>query len=284
MKQIFRLSFFITLPLTLFSCASAKLVTTAVAYQSVRTVENKASISPNAKIVVGYSITTDGAIIAAVRNLTDEIMIIDQTKSFFVNSNGESTSYYDPTIRSTSTTRYSSTTDGVSVNLGALGSVLGIGGPLGGLLNGITVGEAETEGYSTTHMTQFADQPQISLAPKSYGLMSKEFSIIGVGRPYLKYLNETNTAFTSENSNCKFKVCISYSLDGGNSFEKIITSFYVNSIITSPVPSHGKVNDALRKILSRKSDAIHESWWMLYSVNNIECNDSFFNGALTDYQ
>lgn len=284
MKHIIRLSLFITWTLALFSCASAKLVSYSVAYQSVRTADSKHEVPSNAKIIVAYSITTDGDIIAAVRNFTDEIMIIDQTKSFFVNSNGESTSYYDPTIRSSSTTHYSSTTDAISVNIGAIGGFLGIGGPLGGLLNGLSVGEAETEGYSTTEMTLFADQPQISLAPHSHGVMSKKFSITGVGRPYLKYLSETNTTFTPENSNCKFKVCISYSLDGGSSFEKLITSFYVNSIITCPVTSHGKVNDALRKVLSQKSDAIHESWWMLYSVNNILCDDSFFNGTLTDYQ
>ncbi len=270
--------------LSLLSCASSKLNTTAVAYQSVRAVEYKASIPNDAKIAVGYSINSDGAIIAVVRNLSDEIMVIDQTKSFFVNSDGKSTSYYDPTIRTTSNTSFSSTTDGVSVNLGAIGGALGIGGILGGILNGINVSESNTTGSATTNTVQFADQPQISLAPKSHGIMSKEFHIIGVGRAYLNYMEKNLASYTADNSACKFSICISYSLDDGKSFQKLITPFFVNSTIVSPVKSHGKINEALRSILSNKPDAIHEPCWLLYSIDNMNYHDNISNGFIIDYQ
>lgn len=284
MNKLLNLFTLFTGGLLLLSCASSKLTTTAVAYLSVRAVEYKENVPDDAKIVVGYSITGDGALVAVVRNLTNEIMIIDQTKSFFVNSDGSSTSYYDPTIRTTSNTNYTSTTDGVSVNLGAVGGALGIGGVLGGILNGINVSESNTTGSATTNTVQFADQPQISLAPKSHGMMSKNFQIHGVGRSSLSYMGETFASYTADNSNLKFSVCISYSLDDGQSFQKLITPLYVNSTIVSPVKSHGKVNDALRVILSRKTDAIHEPWWMLYSVNNMDYNDSIWDGAIIDYQ
>lgn len=131
----------------LVSSCGTKLVTTAVAYQSVRTTFTQPSEIPQeAKIAVCYDIDEDGKLNAVVFNRTSEIMIIDQTKSFFVNSDGQSTSYFDPTVRTTSQTDMSSATKGASVNLGAVGNALGIGGPLGSLLGGINVGGSSLEG------------------------------------------------------------------------------------------------------------------------------------------
>lgn len=284
MNKIKFLSVFVTLTFAFVSCETSKLITKSVAYQSVRTTKHKVEIPNDAKISVGYSITPKGELVAVVRNLTNEIMIIDQTKSFFVNSDGTSKSYYDPTIRTTSTTNYGSTTDGVSVNLGSIASAIGIGGALGRGLNGINVGESNTMGSATTNTTYFADQPQIMLAPNSSGAMSKCFQINGVGKIDLRAMEETCNFYTSANAPNKFNVCISYSIDDGETFEKIITSFYVNSVIVSPVKVHGRLNDALRKILSQKTDAIHESWWLLYAVNTLDINDNICNGVLIDYQ
>ena len=79
--------------LALASCSN-KLVTTSVGYQSVRTLHSQptssAPIPDEAKIVVAYSIGSGGDLTAIVYNRTSEIMTIDQTKSFFVNSNGKS--------------------------------------------------------------------------------------------------------------------------------------------------------------------------------------------------
>lgn len=281
----FKQSLLLLMGLVVISCGSSeRLVTSAVAYQSVRTVQYKPEIPDDATIAVGYSITPYGALVAVVQNLTEEIMIIDQTKSFFVNSDGKSISYYDPTIKTTSNTSLESTTSGATVNLGAVGGALGIGGALGGLLRGINVGKSNTLGSSTTTTTYFADQPQISLAPKSHGAMSKTFSIAGVGSASLKNSGVMTSTYTSDNSYCKFSVCISYSVDGGLTFDKIVTPFYVNSVIICPVRSHGKVNTALREVLSNKPDAIHEPWWMLYAITNLGENDILYQGALTDYK
>lgn len=269
----------------LSSCSSSeKLVTKSVAYQSVRPVNYKSEVPENAKIIVGYSITSSGELIVAVKNNTDEIMVIDQTKSFLVNSDGTSISYYDPTVRVTSNTTTSSETRGGSVNLGAVAGALGIGGPLGTLASGINVGGADTDGYSTTNTTYFADQPQISLAPKGNGLMSKEFKVTGLGRSFLSALSERNNSFSPADSYCKFSVCISYSIDGGDTFDKIVTDFYANSLIVSSVSSHGKVNDALRSVMSSKTDCLNESCWTLYFNDNIGKNNIMSNGGIVDYK
>ena len=271
--------------LTLASCGTVgQLVTNAVAYQSVHSTRHCIEIPDDATVAVGYSITDNGEIIAVVRNLTDEILIIDQTKSFFVNSDGLSTSYYDPTVHTTSTTSINSETAGASVNLGAIGSALGIGGPIGSLLSGVNVGGSNTVGASTSNTIYFADQPQIALAPKSHGAMSKNFQIKGIGKNSLNISNPTNMIYTPQNSPCKFSVCISYSVDGGATFEKLVTDFYLNALIVSPVAQHGKVNDALRAIYADKPDAINEPWWMVHAVNNYLQDNGVAQGIIIDFQ
>lgn len=268
----------------LTSCASGSLVTHSVAYQSVRPVNYKPEIPKDAKIICGYSISDAGKIVVTLRNNTDEIMIIDQQKSFLVNSDGTSISYYDPTVRVTSNTSSSSETRGGTINLGAVAGALGVKGPIGTLASGINVGGADTEGVSTTNTTYFADQPQISLGPKGTGVMSKEYAIKHLGKSFLATSSERNNSFTSSDSYCNFSVCISYSLDGGNSFEKIVTDFYANSWIVCPVRSHGKVNEALRTVMSSKPDCLNESWWLLYFNDNIGYNNRMVNGTIVDYK
>ena len=167
------------------SCGSTKLSTNSVGYQSVRTTHAQPSqtspIPDDAKIAVAYSIGGDGALTAIVYNRTSEIMTIDQTKSFFVNSDGTSASYYDPTVRTTSVTDMSSVTKGGSVNLGSITGALGIGGTIGQLANGINLGGSGTSGTAETSTTYVADLPQVSLAPHSNGAMSKTFHVTGLG-------------------------------------------------------------------------------------------------------
>ena len=100
---------------------------------------SSAPIPDEAKIVVAYSIGSGGDLTAIVYNRTSEIMTIDQTKSFFVNSNGKSISYFDPTVKTTSVSNISSTTKGGSINLGALTGAFGIGGVLGQIADGVNL-------------------------------------------------------------------------------------------------------------------------------------------------
>ena len=280
-------SLFVALLATLIltSCGSTKLETYSVAYQSVRPVDYKSEIPDDATIIVAYAFSNDGNLTVAVKNNTDEIMIIDQTKSFLVNSDGQSISYYDPTVRVQSSTSIASNTSGGSVNLGAVAGALGVGGRLGALASGINVGGSSTDGFSTTNTTYFADQPQISLGPKGNGLMSKTYGIKYLGKSTLSSSSERNGQYSSKDSYCKFSVCITYSIDGGETFERIVTDFYANSLIICPVRNHGKVNEALHTVLSSKTDALGEPWWMLYfktSINNN--NDIFNNGVIIDYK
>lgn len=265
------------------SCSSGNLITSSVGYQSIRTTfKQPDEIPDDAEIVIAYGISADGALIPVVENRTSEIMVIDQTMSFFVNTNGTSTSYYDPTVRTTEVTDHSSKTKGSSVNLGAVAGALGVGGKLGGLLGGVNVGNANTEGTSTSNITTIADQPRVSLAPKSKGKMSKSFQISGVGRGTL-VRERTNVNLLPMSGN-KFSVCISYSLDGGITFKKIVSDFYINSEVVVPVQSKGKVNNSLRMLFTSKPDALDESWWLLYFKSNIGSNDTMIKGILMDYQ
>lgn len=271
------------------SCESGRLTTNSVAYQSVRTRHAQPTqtspIPDEAKIAVAYSISPTGELTAIVYNRTDEIMTIDQTMSFFVNSDGRSNSYYDPTVRTTSTTDMSSKTKGGSVNLGAVAGALGIGGILGSIANGVNVGGSGTSGQSVTNATYVADMPRVSIAPKSNGAMSKVFNIDGIGEQSLKGNSIVDPFLTEQDSYCHFSVCISYSVDGGNTFDKLVTNFYADSKLVIPVVKHGMVNDALRQIYQSKPDALSEPWWMLLFDHNIEGDsNNTVRGLLYDYQ
>lgn len=273
------------------ACYGPRLITHSVAYQSVRTEHAQPTpespIPDAAKIAVAYSISSEGDLTAIVYNRTDEIMTIDQTLSFFVNSTGKSTSYYDPTVRTTATTDISSRTKGATVNLGAVAGALGVGGVVGQIANGINVGGSGTSGQSVTNTTYVADLPRVSLAPRSSGAMSKVFRIIGIGKEALETATLQAPLLTEKDTYCRFSVCISYSVDGGNTFQKLVTNFYADSQVVAPVMEKGLVNDALRQVYLQKPDAPYEPWWMLkFNYENVdeEVADSFVQGFLYDYQ
>lgn len=289
LKQVFMLAGAVIL---LESCRSVKLATTSIGYQSVRATRVQPTpsnpIPDDAKIAVAYTISQRGELSAIVFNRTTDIMVIDQTMSFFVNSDGTSTSYYDPTVRTTSTTDMKSKTKGGTVNLGAVSDILKIGGPLGSALGHINLGGSGTEGQSTTNATYIADQHRVSLAPKSNGAMSKTFQVNGLGVGSFGDTGLQRVNQTYDNSRRRFSVCISYSLDGGNTFEKIVTNFYVNSEIVVPVPDGDSVNKSLRQIYAANPSAIHEPWWIFHFNNNVRYNkawEDFHNyGTIYDYQ
>lgn len=264
------------------------MLTSSVGYQSIRTTFRQPDftghgIPEDAEIILAYTILSDGRLFVGVSNNTDEIMIIDQTMSFFIN-NGQSVSYYDPTVTTTTNTEISSGTSGVSVNLGAVSGALGLGGAVGTFLSGVNVGGSETSGRSVQNMVVVADQPQVSIGPKGSCAMSKSFFIDNVGEDYLKSASPL-AIYNEDNSCSKFSVCISYSLDGGNSFRKIVTDFYVNSKIVVPVTNKGKVNNSLRSLFSEKSDALNENLWLLHFNTNVPgASDSMVRGCLYDYQ
>lgn len=284
---------FATGTLLLFSSCTTKLKITDVAYQSIRKVEkadaNSRAVTPETGAVIAVSPVIDdyGNVKLVVRNLSDKIMVIDRTKSFFIDYSGQSTMYYDPTIRTSTLT--TSGTEGATVNLGAIGSALGIGGAVGTALSGINVGGSNTSGVSKT--TYSIDQPVVSIGPNGYIDMGREFSI-PAGKEFFKSLYEQNPSvdisrpqILPADSYCTFSVSVCYSLDNGETFNSITSNYYANSLLQAHVVNNGKINGPLRKIYSEKSDALEEPWYIIYFNNNLsDFKDSYYINNLVDYQ
>lgn len=93
-----------------------------------------------------------------IANHTEKIIYIDLAKCFIVRGL-ESEAMYVPTAMSTSNT--SST--GAGVNLGAVTNALGVGGSVGALAQGVTIGK----GNSTTSTTTVYSQRVVAIPPKS---------------------------------------------------------------------------------------------------------------------
>lgn len=278
------------LPLLLTSCFSDPLLTCAVQYQSVRIEQAKhPDKHENAEIKVAYCISQSGELAVAVRNLTNERMIVDQTKSFFVNSSGISNAYYDPTVRTTTEATSKGGTTGASVNLGAISSALGVGGAVGSLLGGINVGGAQSSVTTVTNSIQSYDLPQVGIGPQGTIQMSKYFEISNIALRYNDYVNTppiNNHYSTRADSPIQFCVAICYSVDNGESFKTLTTNMYVNSRIVVPVTSK-TVNDGIRQIYTFKPDAVNEPYWWIATLNNqpkLKHLSTYFNGVLVDYQ
>ena len=146
-------------------------------------------------------------------------------------------------------------------------------------------GGSGTSGTAETTTTYVADLPQVSLAPHSNGAMSKTFHITGIGASSLGGSSVNLPSLTNEQSYCRFSVCISYSVDGGQTFDKLVTDFYANSKVVVPVTRKGRVNDALRQVYQSKQDAINEYWWLLNFNYNISGGyNKRVQGILYDYK
>ncbi len=259
--------------LLLTSCHTAgTLQVSAVTYQSINTKVPQPGknepIPASAKILASYAIDENGKLAVFVKNLTDEILIIDQEMSFFINTDGRSISYFDPTVRSNTTTDFSSGTSGASMNLGAIASAFGVGGPLGTLMGGISVGGSSTSGVSTSNTVYIADQKRINIGPRGGAAMSKIYPVAGIGKNSVSP-SDAATLLTFKQSPRHFSVCISYSLDDGKTFEKLVTDFYLTASIYVPVENQGMVNAAMRRLIGTKSDLLAQPWYLIYLQNNI---------------
>ncbi|MDE6309910.1 MAG: hypothetical protein K2L81_06935, partial [Muribaculaceae bacterium] len=136
----------------------------------------------------------------------------------------------------------------------------------------------------------------INVGPKGVMAMSKAYSVSGVGRTSKYYDNFTDVSPTK--SLVRFSVCISYSIDDGQSFEKLVTNFYVSSNINEKADMKS-VSKAFNKIYANKPDALVENMYMFIIRNNIEkattdvmddflihtdINDTYVKGSLVDFQ
>lgn len=291
MKLVYRvliLIFACTNIYLLSSCMTGqKLVVDHVAYQSIRNTRNDLQKEPPsyAKIKVEFLIKPNGQLSVFVTNLTDRIMTVDQTKSFFVNTNGRSVSYYDPTIRTSSTTEIETKGSGIGVNLGAIGGALGIGGKVGQILNGMNVSGSKSKGESTTNSTITIEQPQVSIAPRGQIELAHTYTIDGVGKDAMKQVQPGT--IMSQGHILDFSVTVSYQLEGESRLNKIVSNMYVSSMFNCPVSNKGKVNDALRTVLSNKTDALIEPWYFFHFNDNLDAEETvniWLTNRLYDYQ
>lgn len=290
-KQYLRAAIVFSCFLNIVSCSPVKMLKTySVGYQSVRTKhkqpDSELEIPKDAEIVVKYAISSNGELLVEVYNMTSSIMIIDQTLSFFVNSDGKSISYFDPTVRTITTQQITSESSSAAINLGSVTRAFGIGGIVGQIAGGISLGGSKSGGEVTTDAVYIADQPKVSIGPKGSIILSKAFAMKGIGKQSLALKQNYVELNTKENiSSNKFSVTISYSLDNGVSYKNIISEFFMNSKLIYQVSSHGDVNKALSKIYESKPDCLNEKWWMIYFNDNVETlYDNYVTGILFDYQ
>lgn len=280
------------------SCStSGTLSVNSVTYQSLRTdFAQPESIANDAKIAVEYFFNSKGEIQPVVYNLTSEILILDQTKSFVILPDGSSLSYYDPTIKTSSTGTYSSQTTGTTFNLGGVTNALGIGGVLGSLANATNLSSSHTDGTIHQNIVTVVDKPHVNIGPKGSVAMSKAYKIEGIGST--SNLNNNVIDVEPKASSVKFSVCISYSFDDGKTYEKLVTNFYISSNISIPV-SNRKVSQAFYSIYKQKPDALAENMYLFMLPNNIQnittdvmgdflvhsnIYDTFIHGSLIDFQ
>lgn len=152
----------------------------------------------------GESILSDFTIV--LKNLTDKTMLIDLGNSFKLFPDGTFLTFYDNTITTTS----SNSSKGVGLNVGSVASVLGIGGVLGTLAGGVTVGGS---GGETTSTTQIKERI-ISIPPRGvYKIEDAFFTFTGLADviPQLKKGEELD--FTEENTPLTKECIFTYSTD-----------------------------------------------------------------------
>ncbi len=266
----------------LMSCSSVRLAVSNVSYQSIRNAEPPQKLqkeSSGLSILVEPQITADGKLYVHLTNMSDSIMLIDKTKSFFVAPSGKSTIYYDSSVNVKTTSSTSGTGNGATVNLGAVGSALGVSGAVGRILSGVNVGGSTSKSNTVSNTTYDVDAPVVSIAPRARITLNRAFEIEGVGISFCKMLsrnsggNDIAQEYGVGDTYAKFGVCISYSTDNGNRYNHIMSNYYANSIIVSHVRRAGSVNQALRKVISSKPDLLYEPWFLLY----FNCNKTSVN-------
>lgn len=265
-------SLFLGMSILLFNACASKnyIIPQGVAYRSIHatngtTVESE--IPDSAKIIVQYRIGYKVSVY--IKNNTDEIMVIDKAKSFFRNADGISQMYWNPEVKTHTTSSTSGGTKGVSVNLGGLTGI--------GMLSGVNVGGGTSSANTNTNTTYDIDQQIISIAPHSgkdigrYFYVRKESLVADLKALIKEYEKNTFTmmSFTPKNSTLRFGISITYSVDNGQTFDRIDNDFYANTLIISRPKQEGQLNEAVREIYINKPDALQEPWYQMYFHSKI---------------
>lgn len=269
----------------LSSCETTYLGVTGVAYQSLQSANGNLraeDVPMDATIITHCIVDEKGKLTVLVQNNSDQVMTIDRTKTFFRNQSGNSTPYYDPTVRTSTQSTTTGKETGGSVNLGAIAGAVGIGGMLGTALNGVNVGGSNSNAVTNSNTTYYIDQPTLSIAPHGRAELGRTFDIEGVGRVFMSEAiaqapQSLANSFAPTRTYAACNVCVSYSVDGGRTFDTCITDIFANTLLVGKVAQTGRVNDALRYIYLNKADCLREPWHLLY-FSGAGVHDQQFTG------
>lgn len=120
----------------------------------------------------------------------------------------------------------------------------------------------------------------LKIEPKGTNSLIRNF-------PILSGISDTssqNMIYESyEKSPYKMPLSIEYSTDNGNTYKKISSFLYVNSLLQRPV-SGSTVNNGIRQILGAKRDAINEPIWIIETNNNLNKEKYIGGTTIIDYQ
>ncbi|MBQ9638800.1 MAG: hypothetical protein IJV22_04500 [Bacteroidales bacterium] len=239
--------------------------TYGVNYQSVRKLYAYPE-NDQATIKVETILDKEGNFSVRVTNLSNEVMTIDRTKSFVVNTDGASTPYYDPTIHVESTASSTGTINGFTT-----------GAYYGQYSTTWVTVNSTTESYSTV----IQEQPQINIPPHCTVELPKSVTILKIQENSLnRLLAAEYTEHDFEHSD-KFSLYISYSVDGGKTCRQFEQSYYINAAFGVPVVEYGRVNAALRKVLTTKTDCVNEPWWAIYIHSSTQAEHVLGNSSLS---
>lgn len=149
-----------------------------------------------------------------IRNKTNSPIIIDLMNTFRTDSDGVSRTYYD---NSETTSVTSGEGSGASVNLGAISSGIGLGGPVNTLLSGISISGGKSQAVTTT----YTNERYIIIPPKGCAPISTWKSVVestrGIAdsKKWIKYGDRfTNIVNIVNRININKKGKIFFSIDG----------------------------------------------------------------------
>lgn len=184
-------------------------------------------------------------------NKTDKLLYIDLVNSFRINIDGKSESYYSQETTTVSNTSSS----GGGLNLGAVTSALGIGGALGTLAGGVSVGGSSQGGVSTTYINNRIQ----TIAPYSKQFLS-EYKEVNVKGDKWKRLSDIEhfelcfgkrgivkknnvVAFSEKDSPYTAGLLITYTTDSNfRKYSTLKVNLFVRNVVGSKWDNYGMHN------------------------------------------
>jgi len=147
-----------------------------------------------------------------VKNKTSKTLFIDLANTFFSRGD-EAQPYYVPTATATSNGR----TSGGAVNMGAVAGAIGVGGALGRLAGGVTLGGSNTQTTTTVEYSQRI----VSVPPMS-----------SLSLPVMPFFVAEIVHWNEQNSPIRFSVFLSYAKDEALSdLRNIRAELYANDLL-----------------------------------------------------